>query len=85
MEIWVKFVYRCFKLPKKPPSLCKILATRLADDMLRNDKKLETVHILLLSNAQIYFNAFLCFILNAGLQRRHIATINVGFYVSSKA
>ena len=28
MKIWVKFVYRSFKLPKKPP-LCEILATRL--------------------------------------------------------
>ena len=29
MKIWVKFVYCCFQLPKKPPPLCEFLATRL--------------------------------------------------------
>ena len=28
MKIWLKFVYCCFQLPKKPP-LCEFLATRL--------------------------------------------------------
>ena len=30
MKIWAKFVYCCFKFPKKPPPLlCEILAARL--------------------------------------------------------
>ena len=29
MKIWVNFVYGCIKLPKKPPPLYEILATRL--------------------------------------------------------
>ena len=29
MKTWVKFVYCCFQLPKKPP-LCEFLATRLS-------------------------------------------------------
>ena len=28
-KIWVKFVYGCIKLPKKPPPLCEILVMRL--------------------------------------------------------
>ena len=29
MKIWVKFVFGCIKLQKKPPPLCEILAMRL--------------------------------------------------------
>ena len=29
MKIWIKYVYSCFQLPKKPLPLCEFLATRL--------------------------------------------------------